>query len=97
MRKRQKRAAMFARVDEWERSGKSVREFANALGVSKSGFAYWIRKRHESELKARTFIELTPNNNSDVHPEACSKYPDTDGQSQIVITFPSGLSVKICG
>ena len=30
----QKQAAMFARVDEWKKSGKTMREFATGIGLS---------------------------------------------------------------
>ena len=36
---------MFARVDEWKKSGKTKREFATGIGLSKSCYEYWIRKK----------------------------------------------------
>jgi hypothetical protein len=99
MRKRQKRAAMFARVDKWEKSGKSMREYAAEIGITKSCFGYWVRKRYASLEQSPAFVELTPANASicDESAPGFSNFQDSDAQAQIVITFPSGMCVKIYG
>ena len=45
----QKKVAMFAMVEEWKKSGKTMREFTSGIGLSKSCFEYWIRKKREFE------------------------------------------------
>lgn len=37
---KEKQALMFARVDEWEKSGRTMRYFASNTGISKSSLDY---------------------------------------------------------
>ncbi|MEI6579829.1 MAG: hypothetical protein WCN92_10270 [Eubacteriales bacterium] len=92
-----KSVAMFAKVDEWKNSGKSLRSFASSIGITKSAFAYWVRKKRKSSGGSPGFLELTPLIKGQKNVEAPSKHTDSDAQAQIVITFPGGMSVKIYG
>ena len=92
-----KSAAMFVKIDEWERSGLSLRKFASSVGLSTSTLDYWVRKKRKLSRNSPAFVELTPLVKPNVSIESTSKYPDTDTQAQIVFTFPSGMSIKVYG
>jgi len=95
--KDQKREAMFARVDEWKKSGISMREFSSRIGLSKSCFEYWIRKKRNASSYSPAFLELSPRVTQMVDIEPIPKHPSPGSQAQIVFTFPSGLCVKVYG
>ena len=87
------------KVEEWKGSGLTIKEFANRNSISKSTFGYWVRKnRQSSGPQTVSFIELAPAVNPKEIIEDASKLsgPATPHGS-IVITFPSGLTVKIYG
>ena len=92
-----KSAAMFAKVDEWKNSGQTLREFASTLGLSKSAFEYWVRKKRQSSGNSPAFVELSPLVKARVITEATSKHPESDAQAQIVFTFPGGMCIKVYG
>ncbi len=92
-----KSAAMFAKVEEWERSGQSMREFATAIGLSKGALSYWVRKKRKSSGKTPSFVELSPLVNPKMSIEATLKHPVADAPAQLVFTFPSGMCIKIYG
>ncbi len=92
-----KSAAMFVKIDEWEKSGLTIREFTSSNGISKSKFGYWLRKKRKLSDNSPSFVELSPLIKSKVRVEATSKHPDTDNQAQIVFTFPSGICIKVYG
>ncbi|MDP1614516.1 MAG: hypothetical protein Q8L68_01825 [Methylococcales bacterium] len=92
-----KAAAMFVKVDEWEKSGQPIREFALSIGLSKSAFEYWVYKRRKFLSNSPAFVELSPLVKPKVSIETPSKNPDPDAQAQIVITFPGGMCVKVYG
>ena len=93
----QKQAAMFARVDEWKNSGKTIREFASCVGLSKSCFEYWVRKKRETAVGSPQFVELLPTCKPIVGIGQPPKTTDIATQAQIVFTFPGGLCVKVYG
>jgi len=99
MMSRQNRVEMIARVGDWQRSSMSAGAFAQSLGISKSTFQYWIRKvRETSRISDDTpgFIEIR----SSVFPKPLAevKSPrEISANPQIVLTFPSGLCLKIFG
>jgi hypothetical protein len=88
---------MFVKVDEWEKSGLSLREFASSVDLPKSKLDYWVRKKRKLSRNSPGFVELSPFVKPTVNVESTSKYPDTDNQAQIVFTFPSGMSIKVYG
>ncbi len=90
-----KSAAMFARVDEWERSGQSMREFASSIGLSKSTLTYWVRRKRKSSGKTPSFVELSSVVRPKVSIEANANQPVADAQAQLVFTFPDGMCIKI--
>jgi transposase-like protein len=96
---RQNREEMIARVDEWRRSSMSVETFARASGIPKSTFKYWIRKLRDKTKPADAFpgfIEMRQLVPAKPLPEAKAK-TDILAKPQIVLTFPSGLCLKIYG
>jgi transposase-like protein len=97
MIKTPKSAAMFAKVEEWRNSGKTLREFASTLGLSKSAFEYWVRKKREASANSPAFVELSPMVKPRVITEATSKHSEPDAQAQIVFTFPGGMCIKVYG
>ena len=97
MIKRQKQAIMFARVEEWEKGGKTMLEHCSDLGISKSCFEYWIRKKQDLTVSSPKFIELIPSVKPLVGIEQTLKTKESTTQAQIVFTFPGGLCVKVYG
>ena len=96
---RQKREEMIARVDEWRQSSMSVENFAQASGISKSTLKYWVRKLRDKAKPTDAFpefIEMRQSVPAKPFPEANSK-SDILAKPQIVLTFPSGLCLKIYG
>jgi transposase-like protein len=92
-----KSATMFVKVDEWKKSGQSLREFASAMGLSKSAFEYWVRKKRQSSGNSPAFVELSPLVKPKVSIEASLKHPVPDAQAQLVFTFPGGMCIKVYG
>ena len=90
---------MLAKVDEWEKSGQTRREFAKTQGLSKRVFEYWVHKKQEAPAISPAFVELSPLVPPKVNIESKSQHPDpgNDSRAQIVITFPSGMCVKVYG
>jgi hypothetical protein len=95
--RRGKSAAMFAKVDEWQESELTLREFAASIGLSKSAFEYWVYKRRKSLSNPASFVELSPLVNPRVIIETTPKQLEPDAQAQIVFTFPSGMCIKVYG
>jgi hypothetical protein len=93
----EKQAAMFARVDEWKKSGKAMRDFALGIGLSKSCFEYWVRKKRNSTDSSPKFVELIPSGKPLAGIERTSKTNESTTQAQIVFSFPGGLCVKVYG
>jgi len=57
----QKKAEMFARVAEWERSSMSVVAFAQTCGIGGRKFYYWVQKVREASMSSddkAEFIEI---------------------------------------
>jgi len=99
MELRQKREEMIARINEWRRSSMSLETFAQESGISKSTFKYWVRKVRDKAKPADAFpgfIEMRQTVPTKPVPEAKTK-TDILAKPQIVLTFPSGLCLKIYG
>jgi len=96
---RQNREEMIARVDEWQRSSMSAGAFARKFGFSKSTLVYWIRKVRDTAKSAddcHRFIEMRPSVLSNPLVEAKAQ-SEILANPQMVLTFPSGLCLKIYG
>jgi hypothetical protein len=93
----QKQATMFARVDEWKISGKTMREFASGIGLSKSCFEYWIRKKRDITGGSPQFVELIPLDKPMGGTDQLPQTNQSTTRAQIVFTFPGGLCVKVYG
>ena len=94
------REAMIGKVDEWSRSSMSIRAFAQTLGISKSSFEYWVRKvRGTTRLldDSPSFIEMLQSTPIKVPPPEANSQSGHLANHQIVLTFPSGLCLKIYG
>ena len=90
---------MIARVGEWQRGSMSASSFAQSLGISKTTFDYWVRKVRETARTADNtpaFIEIQPSALPNPMVEAKAQR-EISASPQIVLTFPSGLCVKIFG
>ena len=88
---------MFASLDEWEKSGKTMLEYCSDVGISKSCFDYWVRKKRDLTVSSSKFIELIPSVKPLVSIEQTLKTNESTTQAQIVFTFPGGLRVKVYG
>ena len=93
----QKQSAMFAKVDEWKKSGKTIREFASGIGLSRSCFEYWIRKKRDIRGGAPQFVELIPKVKPIAVHGQSSKTNENSTHAQIVFTFPGGMCIKVYG
>lgn len=90
---------MFAHVEKWLTSGMSAAAFAKTIGFTKSKFDYWVRKFKVVDAVDNQnikFIEMPKlmgeqNSSKDIPKEQTILSP------QIVLTFPSGMCVKIYG
>ena len=95
--KDQKREAMFARVNEWIKSGLTLREFSSSIGISKSCFEYWVRKKRKASVTSPAFLEISSLANPLDDIEPLAKQTATGSQAQIVFTFASGMCIKVYG
>ncbi len=93
----QKQVAMFGRVDEWKKSGRTMQEFASSIGLSKSCFEYWIRKKRATTENTPHFVELIPSARQLAGIEQPSTTNESTNKAQLVFTFPGGLCVKVYG
>lgn len=93
----EKQSVMFARVDEWKKSGKAMRDYASGIGLSKSCFEYWVRKKRNLKDRSPKFIELIPTDAPLTNSKQTFKTSESTTQAQIVFTFPGGLCVKVYG
>ena len=96
----EKYETMMDFVNKWNGSGIPIKIYTQKIGVSKSKFAYWVRK-HKASMDAKRpyteFIEVgSLSKNLELTGDAAAQLP-TERTPQIVLTFPSGLSVKIYG
>ena len=77
----------------------SRRAYAEAIGISKSKFEYWIRKSKVSDgekSKYPGFVEVSSlAKNLDLGTD--ESLIRTSRQPQIVLTFPRGLTLNIYG
>jgi hypothetical protein len=95
----EKHQTMISLVNKWKRSGIPIRSYAQQNGVSKSKFEYWVRKQKADAATRVPFAEfievgpLTENRESTND----SSQPPSEAPPQIVLTFPSGLCLKIYG
>ena len=99
----QKKAEMFARVAQWERSSMSVVAFAQTCGIGERKFYYWVQKVREASMSGddkAEFIEIGKLVKP-VQPVNPAPLGEVEIQSvklpnpQIELIFPSGLCVKI--
>jgi len=88
---------MFARVDEWKKSGRTMQDFASSIGLSRSCFEYWVRKKRVSTESFPHFIELIPSIATLADTERPSAANENPAQAQLVFTFPGGLCIKVYG
>ena len=98
-----KKAEMYTKVAEWERSSMSVVAFARTYGITERKFYYWVQKVREATIASDDkpeFIEIGQplkqgqSVKSAFFPEAeirSGKLPNP----QIELIFPGGLCVKI--
>jgi hypothetical protein len=92
-----KSATMFAKLDEWNKSGQTLREYAASIGLSKSAFEYWVYKRRKFLSNPPAFVELSPLVKPRMIIGATPKHPEPDVQAQIIFTFPGGMCIKVYG
>jgi hypothetical protein len=88
---------MFGRVDEWKKSGRTMHEFASSIGLSRSCFEYWVRKKRALSESSPHFVELIPSAKQFSGIEQPLTTNESMTQAQLVFTFPGGLCVKVYG
>lgn len=95
----QKKAEMFARVAEWERSSMSVVAFAQTCGIGERKFYYWVQKVREASMSSGDKAEFIEIGQLD-KPAALREVEIQSvklSNPQIELIFPGGLCVKIYG
>lgn len=96
--KSQREAMMFAKVEAWERSGQTLKAYAAEIGIARTALEYWVRKKRANQVAKPSFVELLPQVREDTSGMPSFVSPQEQGrQSQIEITFPGGMRVKIYG
>ena len=95
----EKRQTMISLVNKWKGSGIPIRSYAKQIGVSKSKFEYWVRKQKADATAKVSFAEFIEVGTVTENRESGHDSPQSpsDRLAQIVLTFPSGLCVKIYG
>ena len=96
----EKHETMIDQVNKWKESGIPIRTYAQKIGVSKSKFEYLVRKHKACIDVKRPFTEFIELGSLTV--DGALRGDDTSQQPnertpQIVLAFPSGLSLKIYG
>ena len=99
----QKKAEMFAKVAQWERSSMSVVAFARTSGISQRSFYYWVQKVREASMSSDDNAEFIEIGQLDKPFQLVKPAPlgEVEIQSvklsnpQIELIFPGGLCVKI--
>jgi hypothetical protein len=97
---KEKHEMMIALVNKWKGSGIPVRTYAQKIGVSKSKFEYWVRKHKagvDAKIPLTEFIQVSPLTENQEQSNDTVPASPTCLPPQIVLTFPSGLCVKIYG
>jgi hypothetical protein len=91
----EKNELMLAHVEKWRHCGKTIREYSESIGVSKGKFEYWVKKvrvANSAKNKFPGFIEISRSDkNLNCGQAQIPPLPDP----QILLTFPSGLILKI--
>jgi len=93
----EKNDKMLAHVEQWRSSGMTIRAYSESIGVTKGAFEYWVKKaRTTNHVKNKYpgFIEIS---RSDKNLNIGQAQIPPSPSPQIVLTFPSGLCLKIYG
>jgi transposase-like protein len=94
---KEKNTTMLVHVNEWKRSGMSIKAYSQVLGISKNKLEYWIRKFREAnnaEKQAPSFINVGSSTDKLILNTDDSKMLSSS-TPQLVLTFPNGLCLKI--
>lgn len=96
---REKKAEMYASVAGWKMSSLTKSAYAQSVGISTSKFEYWVRKVRETNMSAEDypgFVEVLPAPETILLPKV-AKLPVVvpTPEPKAVLTFPSGLCLKI--
>jgi hypothetical protein len=84
-----KKAEMFALVEQWRKSGITRNKFAEENNIEESSFYYWCKKQYNEitkRTKQPTFIELKENK---------TVLPEQKKQALIEMELPNGINIKI--
>ncbi len=87
MKSQEKKAMMFALVEQWRKSNLSRSAFSEQHEIRSASFDYWCRKQFNEVIKAQnpTFIEIG-------QPQVLSTGKKSP---QVELEFPSGLILKV--
>ncbi len=88
---------MFAKVDAWKQSGLPMKVFAQSEGITQSCLEYWIRKQRALPVSSHPFIKLSRSMEFFETRAQVSKDQSQSHAPQVVLTFASGLCLKIYG
>lgn len=77
------------RIEEYERSGLTQREFAERAGIGRSTLTYWLRRGRpkESAAAGAEWVELRPGQSG---PSGCR-----EASGSCRVCFPSGVTVEL--
>jgi hypothetical protein len=90
---------MVAHVNDWMKSGLSIRDFAHRIGVTKGKFGYWVSKVKVSNNIPKQFPQFIDLGSVTDNIKFEDNLPQklSPPHPQMVLTFPSGLVLKIYG
>ena len=71
---------MYKIVEDYQRSGKTQKEYSQIAGLKPAKLSYWVRKRHSLQtLPANGFVKIETSSAVEEHFE---------------ITYPNGVKLK---
>lgn len=96
MTKQEKAKEMYSKVEACKQSGLSMVAYAQSIGMSASGFEYWVRKYRKEHKKVNdAFVQIFPS--IEVNPEQKRfEHPPVErSQGEIVFSFANGMTIRV--
>ena len=91
--------------DQWRKSGKSLTEFCQLMGISKNKLKYWVyaksknleKPSRSATVDEKCFVEIFSKAKPITKYGNLCEVAKSGSQPSLEITFPSGMCVKIFG
>lgn len=96
MTKQEKAKEMCTKVAAWKQSGMSMIAYAQSIGMSPSGFEYWVRKyRKEYKKLNDEFVQVFPSIEGNSEQKRFQHPPVERSQGEIVFSFANGMTIRV--